>query len=59
MEGAESYRSYPQSSFWYFEIDRSSMCVLQASEFLQGAGGGQMQQAFLPTGRQGGKPSHP
>ena len=56
MEGAESYRSYLQSSFWYFEIDRSSVCVLQASEFLHGEGGGQMQQTFLPTGRQGSNP---
>jgi hypothetical protein len=56
MEGAESYRSYLQSSFWYSEIDRSSLCVLQASEFLHEEGGGQMQQTFLPTGRQSSKP---
>jgi hypothetical protein len=56
MEGAENYRSYLHSSFWYFEIDRSSLCVLQASEFLRGEGGGQMQQTFLPTGRQSSKP---
>jgi hypothetical protein len=55
MEGAESYRSYLQSSFWYFEIDRSSLCVLQASEFLHGEGGGQMQQKFLRTGPQSSK----
>jgi len=56
---AERYRSYLQSSFWYLEIDRSSLCVLRASEFLQGAGGGQMLQTLLPTSHQSSKPSHP
>ena len=59
MEGLKATDRICKVPFGYFEIDVTSLSVLQASEFLQGTGGGQVLQIFLQTGRQSSKPPHP